>query len=594
MISQAQIKALPCTSQGDNPSLEKFKNVYIAACTNPALLANPITKVSCTGPSGLLFFGAKNWADKCDIKPTVAGPAPANATTAPTLPASPPQPNDPCQTTLKQQRDAWLQWCSDPFNVATKDAAYQNNCNTWSKGYEEFLSKCEANPFPDAVNKCPDLTKFKDAYAALCLDINKLRAANPLVKASCRIPDGQYYRGSKAYMDNCRDFIPKEVMDQPCDELYKSVVAKKSMCPPGPNDAPTVKLACREPDGMWQVLSRAWNKKGCTPPPAPTLPPAPTGMVRSDNENINAFTDWIYYWGDMAVKSKAVSPAYFPTYQSIMKIPPPVDNATPEQYNTYVDNVANIIYKWYAATDFAVCGFGKSVCPNIKVLKMNIENSKPRFKGPAPTAPPPPSATTPPPPEPSPPAPPNAPPTPDPRLKNLIGFTDFKQMYKNILDTYKDYNITEGFSQPTPTGPYFNLTSLISSLKSIAQDNILSIENLINGSPDLTVLTKTEEQLAKNKEQMIKTKDKLERNASAINQQFNDERGVQKVEKASKVMVLQDYILAAFTVSFAFFALVAIFYVVKQNEYSGKSMLIMTALMTVVAAILASWVLYMA
>ena len=80
----------------------------------------------------------------------------------------------------------------------------------------------------------------------------------------------------------------------------------------------------------------------------------------------------------------------------------------------------------------------------------------------------------------------------------------------------------------------------------------------------------------------------------ALNQQFVDERGdTGKVDKP-KVMVLQDWILAGFTVTYLFFVVVAILYVSSKSAYPGRAALAMIALMVVVSAVMYTWISYLA
>jgi hypothetical protein len=82
--------------------------------------------------------------------------------------------------------------------------------------------------------------------------------------------------------------------------------------------------------------------------------------------------------------------------------------------------------------------------------------------------------------------------------------------------------------------------------------------------------------------------------ADALNQQFVDDKLAAGNVSKSKVMVLQDYILAGFAISYLFFAIVIVFYFTKYSEKPVRSFVTLTTLMVVVSAILYTWTSYLA
>jgi hypothetical protein len=85
-----------------------------------------------------------------------------------------------------------------------------------------------------------------------------------------------------------------------------------------------------------------------------------------------------------------------------------------------------------------------------------------------------------------------------------------------------------------------------------------------------------------------------EAKAAAANQQFLDDRTSAGEVTKSKVNVLQDYILAAFTISWIFLIVVLVIYVTKTSETPTKSLISASILGIIVSAVLYTWVMAIA
>ncbi len=130
--------------------------------------------------------------------------------------------------------------------------------------------------------------------------------------------------------------------------------------------------------------------------------------------------------------------------------------------------------------------------------------------------------------------------------------------------------------------------------KSIALSEIGTIKRLLDNSHAIETIDKSKKKLEEEiKEYSVKiAKHTTER--EALDQQFVDERKTPTKVKKPRVMVLQDYILAAFIISYILVALVGIAYVTSHGNSMIRSLLLSTAVFFVLGAIIYSAVLYIA
>jgi hypothetical protein len=95
--------------------------------------------------------------------------------------------------------------------------------------------------------------------------------------------------------------------------------------------------------------------------------------VRIDKTfNQRKFKEFVKFWGDMAVKSGAIQPAFFQSYVDIIvKIAPPAVDATVDAYTKAVDQMAFYIKNWYVLAQYG---------GNLQQLSDAIDASKPKYK----------------------------------------------------------------------------------------------------------------------------------------------------------------------------------------------------------------------
>ncbi len=96
----------------------------------------------------------------------------------------------------------------------------------------------------------------------------------------------------------------------------------------------------------------------------------PTPVV---DPNVKAFTDFVQLWGQRAVQSGLISPRFFPTYQSILTLPPPSADVSKEEFDKKITNTAQIIKIWYVNARYG---------GDLGQLSSAIDSSKPKWSAP--------------------------------------------------------------------------------------------------------------------------------------------------------------------------------------------------------------------
>jgi hypothetical protein len=138
----------------------------------------------------------------------------------------------------------------------------------------------------------------------------------------------------------------------------------------------------------------------------------------------------------------------------------------------------------------------------------------------------------------------------------------------------------------------------LDDLKVSAEADIVEINGLIGSSGTVDNANKIaaytkglEEEAKRLKEQLAETEAK----ADALDQQFTDNKKNDGPPEAKpKVVVLQDYILAALALSYTFFSLIFLFLITKKANYSGTTFLLALALFVILGALIYSIVNYLA
>ncbi len=141
-----------------------------------------------------------------------------------------------------------------------------------------------------------------------------------------------------------------------------------------------------------------------------------------------------------------------------------------------------------------------------------------------------------------------------------------------------------------------NYAYLFNKKRDLAQGEINEISTIISSFP--VASTDIDTQIANKKAEKanIETEIKaLEDKTNAYEQQFvEDKAKFGKTVEKKKLNVLQDYLLAAFFISYLFFALIAIFYVTKINDYSWTIFSVMLVLAVMIGGLMAALINYIA
>ncbi len=139
-----------------------------------------------------------------------------------------------------------------------------------------------------------------------------------------------------------------------------------------------------------------------------------------------------------------------------------------------------------------------------------------------------------------------------------------------------------------------NYKYLFDTKRDNAQGEINEIETIIKSFP--RALTDIDTQITNKKKEIDAIDEEiklLEDKTSAYEQQFVDDKAkIGKTVDKKKLNVLQDYLLAAFFIGYLFFALVAIFYVTKINDYSWKIFGAMVILAVIIGGLMSAVVNY--
>jgi uncharacterized coiled-coil protein SlyX len=139
-----------------------------------------------------------------------------------------------------------------------------------------------------------------------------------------------------------------------------------------------------------------------------------------------------------------------------------------------------------------------------------------------------------------------------------------------------------------------NYQVIFQNKRDLAQSEITEINSIISSFPrameDLNI------QIASKKKEIDRIDEEIkliEHKTEAEEQQFvDDKKATGKTVKKYKVNTLQDYLLAAFFVTYFFFGLVAIFYVSKINDYSWKIFGMMTLLVILIGGLMTAVINY--
>lgn len=273
-------------------------------------------------------------------------------------------------------------------------------------------------------------------------------------------------------------------------------------------------------------------------------------MAAVADPNVTALNNYRLQWAQRAVASGQVQPAFFPTYAAIMNAPLPAANMTAEQFNTAANQLATAIKVWYAQVKYS---------GNLAVLSQEIDRTKPQYQ----------SATT----QISSSIPtPKCPPDPSPQTLAVANRFFKREGGKATVD----------------------FTAEFANFKALSDADVIDIGNLINTSSSTANFNSIADKLKADGNRIKAEIAGRRLKAEAINQQFVEDKEIAGQVSKSKVMILQDYVLAGFAISYLFFAVVVIFYFTKYSEKPMRTFLTLSTLMVIISAILYTWTSYLA
>lgn len=300
--------------------------------------------------------------------------------------------------------------------------------------------------------------------------------------------------------------------------------------------------------------------------------------MSTDAANRKALEEYKAEWGRRAVASGMINPAFYPTYQSILtkSIPTITDKAT---FDKAANDLAQAIKVWYVNAKYR---------GNLGQLATEIDAKKPKYDDtvPAPTpapAPAPPKAATP-------------APTPPPGAECLSNgvLTLAMNNYQTTCANTPQVNEVRNKFFTTEPNATINFQKEFETLQALSQADIQDIEGLLTGSGKGEIFLQLIEKLQVQKDKLTTTLNEKRSKADATNRQFLDEKASTGEVTKSKVNVLQDYILAAFTISWIFLIVVVIIYITRTSETPIKSLISASVLGIIVSAVLYTWVMAIA
>lgn len=261
---------------------------------------------------------------------------------------------------------------------------------------------------------------------------------------------------------------------------------------------------------------------------------------------MTALNNFRLQWAQKAIASGQIKPEFFPTYAAIMNIPLPAPNMTQEQFNGAASQLAMAIKTWYTNAKYS---------GNLAVLSQTIDASKPTFAGAAVASATAPASTT------------------DPRI----------------------YAVANRFFKSNGGVPAtVDFAGEFANFKGLGDADIIDINNLIETSTSTTNFNSISDKLKSEGGRIKSDIAERRKKVDALNQQFVDDKAGAGLITKPKVIVLQDYILAGFVISYLFFAVVVVYYFTKNSEKPFRSFLTLTTLMVIVSAILYTWTSYLA
>lgn len=274
-------------------------------------------------------------------------------------------------------------------------------------------------------------------------------------------------------------------------------------------------------------------------------------------------------WGSRAVASDKINPKFYETYKSILtKQIPTITNKA--GFNTALADLVQTIKQWYVNAGYS---------GNLTQLAAEIDRTRPSYNDGTTAA-----------------APPAPAPVPAGNADCLSNgrLTLALNQYQSTCANSPQVNEVRNKFFTTEPNASVNFKNEFDTLKALAQADIQDIDGLLSGTTKNEVFLKIIEKLRAQKEHLAATLAEKKAKVDATNQQFLDDRASAGEINKTKVNVLQDYILAAFTISWIFLIVVVIMYITRTSETPVKSLISSSVLGIIVSAVLYTWVMAIA
>ena len=134
--------------------------------------------------------------------------------------------------------------------------------------------------------------------------------------------------------------------------------------------------------GLGDIIKQATNKLTYKISEATYDPKAETAAlqakavtpVKVGSVNQDAFNAYKGQWGARATTSGMINPVFFKTYESILAIQPPPENADQATYDAAVNTLAQTIKAWYVGAKYR---------GNLNELAFTIDSTKPKYTPPS-------------------------------------------------------------------------------------------------------------------------------------------------------------------------------------------------------------------
>lgn len=288
-----------------------------------------------------------------------------------------------------------------------------------------------------------------------------------------------------------------------------------------------------------------------------------------DAINRAALDNYRREWGSRAVASGRINPKYYETYKYILtkQIPTITDKAS---FDRSLADLVQTIKKWYVDARYS---------GNLEQLASMIDNTRPKYNDGTSSAP----------------APAPAPvPTGNADCLSNGRLTLALNQYQSTCANSPQVNEVRNKFFTTEPNASVNFQKEFETLQALAQADIQDIDGLLSGTTQSAVFLKIIDKLRTQKEHLVATLSEKKSKVDAANQQFLDDRASAGEINKTKVNVLQDYILAAFTISWIFLIVVVIMYITKSSETPVKSLISSSVLGIIVSAVLYTWVMAIA